>query len=570
MAQAGYTPISLYYSSTSGHIPTASDLVLGELGFNIADGIIYYLNPSNVVTAFGGSGGASLTANQTFTGQNTFTQGVVCTLGGGYSSLQNNSITVGNVQTGMNYSGGQLNWQINNSTVASLQSTGIFFSTGLNVTSTIDWNSYTIAAPTGNTTQFLRNDGTWAVPGGSGGGDVYLANNQTFTGDNTFTQGVVCTLGGGYSSLQNNSVTVGNIQTGMNYASGQLNWQINNSTVASLQSTGIFFSTGLNVTSTIDWNGYTIPAPTGSATTFLRNDGTWATPSGGGGASLTADQTFTGSNTFSQILNCTASGGYSGLGQNSVLLGNGTTGLYYNGSNGIGLQVNNTPMFGFYQSGAFGWNGYAIAAPSGSTSTYLRNDGTWDTPPTGGNVYLANNQTFTGNNTFTGVITSVAYNYTGSVSTYFSEGNIVNYNNGGTSALDSSGNFTITGAGYQPGGGSWTAVSDSRLKDNVTNLTGALSKITSLRPVQYTWKCVAAGEPTVGFIAQEVAQVLPNAVKTTTPTQAQKALIPDNKLLSVGFQNDMTAYLVAAIQELNATINTQAAQIAALQAKVGA
>ena len=29
------------------------------------------------------------------------------------------------------------------------------------------------------------------------------------------------------------------------------------------------------------WGGYSIIAPAGSTTTFLRNDGTWATPSGG-------------------------------------------------------------------------------------------------------------------------------------------------------------------------------------------------------------------------------------------------------------------------------------------------
>ena len=35
------------------------------------------------------------------------------------------------------------------------------------------------------------------------------------------------------------------------------------------------------------WGGYSITAPTGSTTTFLRNDGTWATPAGGGGGSGT-------------------------------------------------------------------------------------------------------------------------------------------------------------------------------------------------------------------------------------------------------------------------------------------
>ena len=37
----------------------------------------------------------------------------------------------------------------------------------------------------------------------------------------------------------------------------------------------------------LNWNSYAIPAPTGGTTTFLRNDGTWAVPAGGGGGSGT-------------------------------------------------------------------------------------------------------------------------------------------------------------------------------------------------------------------------------------------------------------------------------------------
>lgn len=37
----------------------------------------------------------------------------------------------------------------------------------------------------------------------------------------------------------------------------------------------------------LTWNSYAIPAPTGGTTTFLRNDGTWAVPAGGGGGSGT-------------------------------------------------------------------------------------------------------------------------------------------------------------------------------------------------------------------------------------------------------------------------------------------
>lgn len=58
MAQTGYTPIQLYYSSTTTNVPSAANLAYGELAINIADGVLYYKNPSNVVTPFA-SGGAS-------------------------------------------------------------------------------------------------------------------------------------------------------------------------------------------------------------------------------------------------------------------------------------------------------------------------------------------------------------------------------------------------------------------------------------------------------------------------------------------------------------------------------
>ena len=52
---------------------------------------------------------------------------------------------------------------------------------------------------------------------------------------------------------------------------------------------GLYLSDG-----DINWNTYAIPAPTGSVVTFLRNDGTWATPAGGGSGTVTSVATGTG------------------------------------------------------------------------------------------------------------------------------------------------------------------------------------------------------------------------------------------------------------------------------------
>ena len=57
MAQTGYTPISIYYSSTASNTPTAGNLVAGELAINTNDGILYYKDSSGVVQKIGTKGG---------------------------------------------------------------------------------------------------------------------------------------------------------------------------------------------------------------------------------------------------------------------------------------------------------------------------------------------------------------------------------------------------------------------------------------------------------------------------------------------------------------------------------
>jgi len=52
MAQAGYTPIQLYYSTTSAAAPTSGNLTNGELAININNGemALYAKNASGTVT----------------------------------------------------------------------------------------------------------------------------------------------------------------------------------------------------------------------------------------------------------------------------------------------------------------------------------------------------------------------------------------------------------------------------------------------------------------------------------------------------------------------------------------
>ena len=61
MAASGYTPISLYYSLTSGAIPSLGNLAFGELALNANDGKLYYKNSSSAVTLLASTATASLT-----------------------------------------------------------------------------------------------------------------------------------------------------------------------------------------------------------------------------------------------------------------------------------------------------------------------------------------------------------------------------------------------------------------------------------------------------------------------------------------------------------------------------
>lgn len=49
MAQSGYTPIQLYYSTTASAVPSAGNLTDGELAVNITDGKLYYKDNGGVV-----------------------------------------------------------------------------------------------------------------------------------------------------------------------------------------------------------------------------------------------------------------------------------------------------------------------------------------------------------------------------------------------------------------------------------------------------------------------------------------------------------------------------------------
>ena len=148
------------------------------------------------------------------------------------------------------------------------------------------------------------------------------------------------------------------------------------------------------------------------------------------------------------------------------------------------------------------------------------------------------------------------------------------------------GNVTTNGSSV-----AYNTTSDYRLKENIAPMTGALAAVSQLKPVTYSWK--ANGSVGQGFIAHELAEVVPDCVngekdatreedyditpavpavvnaegvETTPAVPAVKGTrtVPAYQGVDTSF---LVATLTAAIQELKAISDAQAARITALEAK---
>jgi hypothetical protein len=103
MSASGFTPISIYYSTTASAVPTAANLVPGELAINTADGKLYYEDSSGVVqvlaTKSTGSIGGSNTQVQ-FNNSGSLGGSSGLTWDGSFlttSSIKNSALTSGRV-----------------------------------------------------------------------------------------------------------------------------------------------------------------------------------------------------------------------------------------------------------------------------------------------------------------------------------------------------------------------------------------------------------------------------------------------------------------------------------------
>jgi len=108
----------------------------------------------------------------------------------------------------------------------------------------------------------------------------------------------------------------------------------------------------------------------------------------------------------------------------------------------------------------------------------------------------------------------------------------------------------VSVTGDMTASGNVTAYSDARLKTDVNTINDALGIVGKLRGVSYKW--IATDQPSIGVIAQEVEEVIPEVVLTTRETNPSTGETTEIKSVDYG---KIVGVLINAINELKAELD---------------
>jgi hypothetical protein len=247
MAQAGYTPISLYYSTTAAAVPTTGNLANGELGLNIADMKLYAKNSAGTVTLLASSAGASGTVTS-----------VAATVPSIFSIAGSPITTSGTLA--ITYSGVALPVANGGTGITSTPTNGqIPIGNG---------TTYTAATLTAGTGVTITNASGAITIDATGTGGTVTSVAQSFTG------GLISVAGSPITSSGTLALTVAGTSGGIPYFSSASTW----ATSAALTQYGVVYGGGAGATpvaTAAGTTGQVLTATTGAAPT-------WQTAAGGG------------------------------------------------------------------------------------------------------------------------------------------------------------------------------------------------------------------------------------------------------------------------------------------------
>jgi hypothetical protein len=323
MAQSGYTPISLYYSSTTTNVPTNTNLANGELAINITDGKLFYKDNTGTVQVIASKAGnvnvSSFSGGTTGLTPNTATTGAVTLAGtlaianGGTGQTTASSAfnalspvtTTGDLIIGngtnsatrlaigtngyvLTSNGTTASWQASTGGVTSFQTSlnGLTPSTSTTGAVTL---AGTLGVSSGGTglTSFTSNGIPYATSTSAlttNTGLTYNGSSFSVTGSGTFAsasatgQLFINANGGSYSA----SMNVGGTGNGLGYTSGELYFQNTNNAIIFANKASANESVRIASTGAIGLSG----ANYGTTGQVLTSNGsasapTWQTVSGG-------------------------------------------------------------------------------------------------------------------------------------------------------------------------------------------------------------------------------------------------------------------------------------------------
>ena len=131
---------------------------------------------------------------------------------------------------------------------------------------------------------------------------------------------------------------------------------------------------------------------------------------------------------------------------------------------------------------------------------------------------------------------------------------VFNRSSDGTNITIERANSTVGGVNVTSSGTTFATTSDIRLKQDIEPLE-ATDKLMNMNPVSYAWKVDPDGPRSMGFIAQEMEEVMPEAVNTG-----------DNGMMQMDYGR-ITPILVSALQNAHKKIEELESRIAAMESK---